>query len=203
VNNIYMAKATATTLLKITSFDDIKPNKKDFHLVMKSLYDWADRILYRDLPYVQDITNSIEGKKKKKKMDGLRLMTKYTMTDDNFVSTDKNNSINVEIKKVTPKQQKHKTEAQLMENVCSFMKNEIEKIEEKKTHSNKVSQKDIDLHNSANLAAACLVQYVNTKSVNGPTFKSFGHMNQPIAEEAETQLEEKEVETSYYESSNS
>ena len=60
-----MAKATATALRKITSFDDIKPNKKDFHLVMKSLYDWADRILYWDLPYVQGITNSIEGKKKK------------------------------------------------------------------------------------------------------------------------------------------
>ena len=123
-------------------------------------------------------------------------MTKYTMTDDDFVSTDKNDSINVEIKQVAPIQQKHKTEAQLMENVCSFMKNEIEKIEEKKTHSNKVSQKDIDLHNSANLAAACLVQYVNTKSVNGLTFKSFEHMNQHMAEEAETQLEEKEGETS-------
>ena len=100
-----MAKATATTLRKITLF---KPNKKDFHLVMKSLYDWADRILYWDLPYVQDITNSIEGKKKK--MDGLRLMTKYTMTDGDFVSTDKNDSINVEIKQITPKQQsiKHK-----------------------------------------------------------------------------------------------
>ena len=64
-------------------------------------------------------------------MDGLRLMTKYTMTDKDFVSTDKNDSINVEIKQVTPKQQKHKTEAQLMENVCSFMKNEIKKIEKK------------------------------------------------------------------------
>ena len=59
-----------------------------------------------------------------------------------------------------------------------------------------MSQKDIDLHNSANLAAACLVQYVNTKSVNGPTFKSFEHMNQHMAEEAETQPEEKEGETS-------
>ncbi len=47
-----MLKATATTLRKITSFDDIKPNKKDLHLVIKSLYDWAVRILYWDLPYV-------------------------------------------------------------------------------------------------------------------------------------------------------
>ncbi len=35
-------------------------------------------------------------------------------------------------------------------------------------------------------------EYVNTKSVNGPTFKSLKHMNQHMAEEAQTQLEEKE-----------
>jgi hypothetical protein len=95
VNNIHMSKSTATKLRKITSFDNIKPNKKKFHLVMKSLYDWADRILYRDLPYVQDITNSIEGEKKQIKLGGLWLMTKYTMTDDDFISTDKDDSINV------------------------------------------------------------------------------------------------------------
>ena len=87
------------------------------------------KILYWDLPYVQDITNSIEGKKKQIKLGELWLMTKYTMTDANFVSTDKNGYNNVEIKKVTPKQQEHKTKAQLMENVCKFMKNKIEKNE--------------------------------------------------------------------------
>jgi hypothetical protein len=60
-----MSKATATSLRKITSFDDIKPNKKDLDLVIKSLCDWAVRILYWDLPYVQDITNLTESKKKK------------------------------------------------------------------------------------------------------------------------------------------
>ena len=99
--------------------------------MIKSLYDWAVRILYRDLPYVQDITNSIEGKKKQIKLGGLWLMTKYTMIDDDFVSTDENNYINVVIKKVTPKHQEHKTEAQLMENVCKFMKNEIKKSKKK------------------------------------------------------------------------
>jgi hypothetical protein len=59
-----MSNAAATSLCKISFFDDIKPNKKDLDLVIKSLFDWAVRILHRDLPYVQDITNSIEGKKK-------------------------------------------------------------------------------------------------------------------------------------------
>jgi hypothetical protein len=98
--------------------------------VIKSLYDWAVMILYQDLPYVQDLTNSTESKKKIKS-GVLPLMKKYTMKDNDFVSTDEDDNINVEIQNVTPKQQEHKTEAQLMENVCRFMKNEIAKIEKK------------------------------------------------------------------------
>jgi hypothetical protein len=60
-------------------------------------------------------------------------MKKYTMRDDDCVSKDEDDYINVEIKQVTPKQQEHKTEAQLMENVCKFMTNEIAKIEKKTT----------------------------------------------------------------------
>jgi hypothetical protein len=58
-------------------------------------------------------------------------MKKYTMKDDDFVSTDEDDNINVEIQNVTPEQQEQKTKAQLMENVCRFMKNEIAKIEKK------------------------------------------------------------------------
>ncbi len=132
MNNIYMSKATSTALRKITFFEEIKPNKKDLHVVIKNLYDWAVRILHWDVPYVQDITNSNEGKKTQIKRGGLWLMEKYTMTDDDYVSTDGDDYINVEIKKVTLKQQEHKTKAQLMENVCKFMKNKIAKIEKKK-----------------------------------------------------------------------
>ena len=78
------------------------------HLLTKSLFDWEAMILHWDIPYVQDKTNSNEGKKKQIKLGGLRLtmmkIKKYTMRDDDFVSTDKDNSINVEIKKVTPKE---------------------------------------------------------------------------------------------------
>ena len=53
------------------------------------------------------------------------------------------------------------------------------------------------MHNSANLAAACLVQYVNTKSVEGPTFKSLDQMNQHMEEQAATKkIEEEEVNSS-------
>jgi hypothetical protein len=66
----------------------------------------------------------------------------------------------------------------------------------KNTDRVKVSQKDIDLHNNANLAAACFVQYVNTKSVEGPTCKSLKHMDQQLADEAATNVEEGEGDTS-------
>ncbi len=52
------------------------------------------------------------------------------------------------------------------------------------------------MHNNANLVAACLVEYVNKKSVKGPTFKSLKHMNQHMAEEAATHVEEKEADSS-------
>jgi hypothetical protein len=52
------------------------------------------------------------------------------------------------------------------------------------------------LHNNANLAAACLVQYVNKKSVGRPTFKSFEHMNQHMEEEAATNVDVLEGDTS-------
>jgi hypothetical protein len=126
-----MSKATATSLRKIAFFEEIKPNKNDLDLVIKSLFDWTVRILHWDLPYVQDITNSNEGKKKQIKLGGYWFMIKYTMRDDNFVSTEKDDSINVEIKKVTPKQQEHKTIAQMMENVCKFMKSKLPKLKKK------------------------------------------------------------------------
>jgi hypothetical protein len=113
-------------------------------------------------------------------------MKSYTMTDDDFVSKEEDDHINIDVRRVTPKQQEHKTEEQLMENVCKFMTNEIAKIAKKTSDSAKVSQKDIDLHNSANLAAACLVQYINTKSVQGLTFKSLDQLNQHMAQQAAT-----------------
>ena len=123
----------------------------------------------------------------------LQSMKSYTMTDDDFVSKEEDDHINIDVRRVTPKQQEHKTEEQLMEDVCKFMTNEIAKIAKKTSDSAKVSQKDIDLHNSANLAAACLVQYVNTKSVQGPTFKSLDQLNQHMAQQAATKnIEEQE-----------
>ncbi len=103
-----MLKAAATSLRKITSFDDIKPNNKDSDVVIKSLYDWSVRILHRDVPYVKDITNSIKRKKKQNKVIELQSMKSYTMKDEDFVSKEEDDHINIGVTRVTPKQQEHK-----------------------------------------------------------------------------------------------
>ena len=64
VSNVHMAKANTTTAVQIETFDNIKPNKKDSKTVVKSLFDWAERILYRENDYVDELTNSIERGKK-------------------------------------------------------------------------------------------------------------------------------------------
>ncbi len=78
---------------------------------------------------------------------------------------------------------------------ASSWKTKLQKYK-KTTERVKVSQKDIDLNNNANLVAACLVQYVNTTSVNGPTFKSLEHMNQHMAKEASMHVDEKDGDSS-------
>ena len=86
--------------------------------------------------------------------------TKYTMTDKDYQQTSQEETINDEIDMVTPEDQQRKTPAQLMSTVSSFMINKIARMP-KTTGKKKVSQKNIELINNANRAAACLVEYVN------------------------------------------
>jgi hypothetical protein len=55
-----MSKVNTKIAVKIESFHSIKPNKKDSKKAVKSLFEWAERILYRESAFVQDITKSIE-----------------------------------------------------------------------------------------------------------------------------------------------
>ena len=56
----------------------------------------------------------------------------------------------------------------------------------KTTGKKKVSQKNIELINNANRAAACLVEYVNKVGGWQKKFKSLEEMNQHMAKEAES-----------------
>ncbi len=82
-----------------------------------------------------------------------------------------------------------------MATVSDFMQNNIEKIK-KTTDKKKANQKDIDLHNAANMAAACLVEYVNKTKEGGRNFTSLEDMNKHMAKKSSTQEKEGEEESS-------
>jgi len=176
VSNVHMAKANSTTAAQIETFDNIKPNKKNSTTVVKSLFEWAERILYRENDYVDELTNSIERGKKS-------MPPKYEMTDKNYQQSTLNVTTNKDIDTFTPEDQQSKTPAQLMSVVSSFMTNEIERLQ-KMTGQKKASQKNIDLINDTNRAAACLVEYVN--KVEKKEFTSLEEMKTHMAKEAES-----------------
>ena len=62
VYNIHMATATSADGEKIDSIDCVKPNKKYSTKVVKSLFNWAELILYRESPYVENIAKTFEKK---------------------------------------------------------------------------------------------------------------------------------------------
>ena len=67
MNHVHLSSATTQVVNRMKSFDDIKPKKKGkgTDKVVRSLCEWADRILIRNNEYVDDIvTHSIkEGEK--------------------------------------------------------------------------------------------------------------------------------------------
>jgi hypothetical protein len=176
VNHVHMSKANNKNAFKIESFDSIKPNKKHSKKVVKSLFEWAERILYRETAYVQDITKSIEKGTKS-------TPTKYTMTDKNYQEISQNETINDEIDTVTPEDQQRKTPAQLMSTVSGFMINKIARMP-KMTGQKRASKKNIELINNANRAAACLVEYVNKVGEGQKKFKSLEELKQHMTKEA-------------------
>jgi hypothetical protein len=74
---------------------------------------------------MQDITKSIE------KGENTSKPTKYTMTAKNYQDTSQVETIDGEIETVTPEDQEHKTQAQLILTVCGFMIDKIERLPKK------------------------------------------------------------------------
>ena len=175
VNHVHMANATSAAVHRMKSFDNIKPKKKGkgTDKVVRSLFEWADRILCRNNEYVEEIvTQSIkEGKTSiqknyamKKKENFNRAVQGETKQED-------------EIEEITPETQKRKSQEQLLIVVSDFMMAAVKKL-------SKAKKPNVDSINSANRAAACLVQYVNT--VEQQTFQSIQEMKDNVAEKANT-----------------
>jgi hypothetical protein len=64
LDNIHMIKANSTAVTKITSFQWIKPNIKNNKKVIKSLEEWAAKILCRDYDYVKNKASADDKTKK-------------------------------------------------------------------------------------------------------------------------------------------
>lgn len=175
VNHVHLSNANSPGVHKMKSFDDIKPKKKGkgTDKVVRSLFEWADRILSRDNKYVEDIvTHSIK--------DGETSIRKnYAMKKkENFKDTVQEETTEEdEIEAITPETQKRKSQEQLLMDVSDFMMAEIKKL----TRAKRQNQDSI---NSANRAAACLVQYVN--KIEKQTFQSIQEMKEHMAEKART-----------------
>ncbi len=183
VNNVHMSKANTANAVKIEFFDSIKPNKKDSKKSVKSLFEWAERILHWESPYVQDIAKSIER-------GSTSLPPKYNMTDKNYQRITQDETNISDIEKFAPEDQRRKTPEQLMSIIGSFMINEIERMPKN------VSQKNKDLLNNANWAAGCLVEYVNEVRSGEKNFKLLQEMTKHMAKESETQNKKNDSESS-------
>ncbi len=65
LDNVHMMKANSSSLVKVDSVTYIKPDGKQYKTVVKSLEEWAAKILCRDNnDYVRNIANSYDKTKK-------------------------------------------------------------------------------------------------------------------------------------------
>ena len=131
---MHLSSATTQVVNRMKSFDDIKPKKKGkgTDKLVRSLCEWADRILCRNNEYVDDIvTQSIkEGETSiqknyamKKKDNFKRAVQGETKQED-------------EIEEFTPEKQKRKSQEQLLTVVGDFMMDKIKKLPKaKKKHT--------------------------------------------------------------------
>ncbi len=64
LDNVHMMKANSTSVVKVDSVTYIKPDSKHYNIVVKSLQEWAAKILCRDNDYLQIIAKLDDETKK-------------------------------------------------------------------------------------------------------------------------------------------
>jgi hypothetical protein len=134
--------------------------------------------------HVQNIAKLDEETKRHFKRTETHGSTQYAMSETSYKPADDETCNSVNIVKFTPEQQQHKTPEQLFLHVSNFMKNEIETLT-KKARKKNANQQDIKLLNSANEAAACLVELVNKE--HDEDFSTLAAMQEYMEEKAMNQ----------------
>ncbi len=165
-----MMKANSTAMAKITSVRWIKPNSKNTKKVVQSYEEWAAKILCQDNNYVQNLANADEETKERFQRTKKHSQNQYAMSNTSYKPNNQEASNNINIVQFTPEQQRHKTPDQLYLHLCDFMMEGI-KTMTKIANKQQKTQKDTKLLNSANEAAACLVELAN-KAHGKKLFKS-------------------------------
>ncbi len=137
-----MSKANNTTVEKITSVSWIKPDNKINKMVIKSLEEWAAKILCWDNDYVKN--KATADNKTKKRVDRTKTHgpKQYAMSNRHYKLNNQDTRNSVHIVHCTPQEQQHTSPDQLFLHVGDFMKGEVYKMTkttDKKTQTKKTS----------------------------------------------------------------
>ncbi len=100
-----MMKANSTVVAKITLVQWIKPDSKNTKKVIKSLEEWAAKILCRDNNYVQNLANADEETKKHFQWTKKHLPNQNVLSNTSYKPNNQEASNNVNIVQFTPEQQ--------------------------------------------------------------------------------------------------
>jgi hypothetical protein len=105
LDNIHMIKANSTALTKITCVQWIKPNIKNNKKVVKSLEEWAAKILCWDNDYVKNKANADDETKKRFNRTKKHRPNQYAMSIRSYKPINQEAKNIVNIVNFTPQQQ--------------------------------------------------------------------------------------------------
>ena len=193
-----MIKANSTAVTKITSVQWIKPDIKNNKKVIKSLEEWAAKILCWDNDYVKNKATADNKTKKRFNRTKAHRPKQYAMSNRSYKLNNQDMRNSVHIVHCTPQEQQHKSPDQLFLHVGDFMKGEIDKMT-KTTDKKNTNQKNIKLLNSANEVAACLVALANKDrhEIFSSIEEMQAHMREELMKEKKELANESSEEESY------
>ncbi len=113
-----------------------------------------------DNDYVKNKANADDETKKRFDRTKKHELNQYAVPKRSYKPIKQEARNNVNIVNFTPQQQRQKTPDQLFLHLGDFMKGDIETMTMKADNKN-ANQKNIKLFNSANEAAACIVELAN------------------------------------------
>ncbi len=170
LEKIHMSKANNTTVEKITSVSWIKPNNKINKKVIKSLEEWAAKILCRGDDYVKNKATADNETKKRFNRTKTHGPKQYAMSNRSYKLNNQDTRNSVHIVYCTPQEQQHKSPDQLFLHVGDFMKGEVDKMT--KTTDKKMQTKKTSNYSTVQMRQLHALLHLPMKTVT----KKFHHL---------------------------